>query len=284
MKNIAVIIRTFSRVEDAKAQVEIIKKYWNKNNYTLFVSFNGASSGYELDDYVKEHAYIIEVSENTGHINGASDLVKKGYAHIEKENFDYVLFIESDFWLLDEKIIENSIASGKDLASTIWVEKRKSLAVDFFIIKKEVLDKNTQILEWSEHAEIAFKDLSKKANLSVYIQEEMRLIHAPKLFKRICKKALTKYNGEDARFRIFLDAMVISHHIEDLYNAKHNTEIKKCTDGQIEEAIGIKKSIANTLLGEEFFKGVGFYELSFFEKYAQKIARYIPQSSWFRRG
>ncbi len=82
MKNIAVVIRTFSRVEDAKALVEIIQNYWKSHNYTLFVAFNGSSSGYELDNYIKENAQIIKVEENSGHSSGASDLVRLAHKFI----------------------------------------------------------------------------------------------------------------------------------------------------------------------------------------------------------
>ena len=125
IKNIAVIIRVYSRVDDVKALVNIISTYWKRHNYTLFIAHNGAKDGYVLDSSVHEYAEIIEISENSGHRSGTTDLVKTAYNHIKsRTDFDYILFVESDFWLFDEMVIEKALLQDKDIATSIWVEKK----------------------------------------------------------------------------------------------------------------------------------------------------------------
>ncbi len=252
MKNIAVIIRVFSRVQDTKCLVEIIKKKWTTHNYTLFVAFNGASAGHKLDDYVYENAQVLEVNNNSGHRTGARDLVQNAYNHIKNDNnFDYLLFVESDFWLLDERLILEGIESDKDLATTIWIEQRSSLAVDFFLLKKQALATHTELLNWQDSPETDFRNAVRNAGLSVHVFNALRSIHAPSSMKKILKNSFKPCFYEGGRFRIFEKAKVVTHHIEDL-----------------ESGLDEKKSIANSVLQEDFF---------------ENIALFFPQGSWLRK-
>lgn len=266
MKNIAVIIRVFSRVEDTKALVSIIRKYWTQNNYTLFIAHNGLESGYVLDDSLREYAEIIEIKENSGHRTGARDLVQKAYQHIEKrKDFDYILFIESDFWLFDEKLIQKAIESDKDIASTIWVEKRKSLAVDFFLVKSTFIAKHQEILNWDASPETDMGIACREAKASIHIFPELRPTHAPSLLRASFKNCFESTHYEGGRFRLFPRAKVVSHHVEDL-----------------PEGMKTKKSLANALINERFFEE-DLYSLSFKDLYIQKIAGLFPNSGWFKK-
>ncbi len=272
MKSIAVIIRTYSRVEDTKALVEIIKKKWKNNNYTLFIAHNGKKDGYFLDPSLSENATILEYDNNSGHRTGARDLVQNAYAHIENNNnFEYILFIESDFWLLDEKLLCDAIKSKKDISTSIWIEKRQSLGVDFFLVKKAYLDANKELLNWADSPETdmkrAFdKNIEKQGKASLYIFDELRPIHAPSLMRKIFKSFLKLSHYEGGRFRIFPEAMAVTHHIEDLENG-----------------IDEKKALANALLGEVFFQTNIKKKLSFLDKNIVKIAKHFPNSAIFKK-
>ncbi len=266
MKNIAVIIRVYSRVEDTKELVHIIKDKWKLNNYSLFIVHNGANDGYLLDEELANYADILEVTTNSGHRTGARDLVKGGYNYIKKrEDFDYVLFIESDFWIFDDKLIQAAIQSDKDLATTIWIEKRKSLGVDFFLVKKPFIDEHSSILDWDKSPETDMRDNFNKTNGKLHIFKELRPIHAPSLMRKTFKNLFSPTHYEGGRFRIFIKAKTVSHHIEDLTNGMND-----------------KKSIANAMLGYDYFKNSAKYTLTFLDKYAQKIAAYFPQASWYK--
>ncbi len=272
MKNIAVIIRTYSRVEDTKALVEIIEKKWKKNNYTLFIAHNGKKDGYLLEPCLSEYATILEYENNPGHRTGARDLVQNAYAHIENNNdFEYILFIESDFWLLDEKLILNAIEADKDMATSLWIEKRQSLGVDFFLVKKAYIDKNKELLNWADSPETDMKkafdeSVGTNGKASVYIFDELRPIHAPSLMRKLFKSIFKARHYEGGRFRIFPKAMVVTHHIEDLVNG-------------IEE----KKALANALLEEEFFITEKKATLSYLDRNIVTIAKYFPNSAFFKK-
>lgn len=97
-KNIAILIRTYSRISDTEALIHIIKTKWLKHNYTIFVVHNGENDGYLATEYIKKNSYYIQVKENTGHRTGAASLVKEGFNVLKtQENFSHYIFIESDF-------------------------------------------------------------------------------------------------------------------------------------------------------------------------------------------
>ncbi len=266
MKNIAVIIRVYSRVEDTRELVHIIKNNWKQNNYSLFIIHNGASDGYLLDEDLANYTDILEVTTNSGHRTGARDLVKGGYNYIKKrDDFDYLLFVESDFWIFDDKLIQNAIQSDKDLATTIWIEKRKSLGVDFFLVKKSFIDTYPNILDWDKSPETDMRDQFNKSCGKLHIFKELRPIHAPSLMRKMFKNIFSPTHYEGGRFRIFRKAKAISHHIEDLPNGMSD-----------------KKSIANAVFGYDYFETSTKYSLTFLDKYAQRIAEYFPQASWFK--
>ncbi len=259
MKNIAVIIRTYSRVDDAKALVDIIRNLWTQHNYTLFIAFNGATDGYVLDKSLADSAEIIEVTGNLGHIPGARQLVQQGYEYIKNNNeFDYIIFIESDFWLLDEALILEALASQKSLATTIWGEHTLSLAVDFFIVKKDFLDNHPQLISWPTIPELDMRDELAKIGEEVYIFENFRPISVPSPMRQLLGSFLPETICFGKRFVLFSEAKALSHHVECL-----------------KEGIVSKKAIANTLLNRQFFPNIPPHCLSFWDKYARVLARYL---------
>ncbi len=267
MKNIAVVIRTYSRISDTVELVKIIKDLWKKHNYTLFIAHNGKKDGFILPQEVLEYAEIIEVENNLGHRTGAKSLVNVGYSHIKNlNNFDYILFIESDFWLLDDNIIHKAIQADKDISTSIWIEKRQSLGVDFFLVKKYFIDAYPNLLDWQASPETDMRDAFRLSKGSLYIFNELRPIHAPSLMRKTMKSLFKNTYYEGGRFRLFLDAPALTHHIEDL-----------------EKGMETKKNLANTLLGKKYFPENSAYALTFFERNMQKIAAYFPQASWFKK-
>lgn len=271
-KNIAVVIRVFSRIEDTLGLIHIIREKWTSHNYTIFVSHNGRKSGFVFPENSLQGVTLIEVEENLGHLGGAGSLVYAAFDHIT-EDFDYAIFIESDFWVLDENLILEPLTSDFDVACTIWVESHKSMGVDFFILKQSYLAKNKELLNWgkSSHAERIFPEnivaeYYVKTQAKVHIIQSLRPIHVPKLETKLMRILPVKDSYDNRRFRLFPKASVVTHHIENIPNG-----------------IVTKKQIANALAQEEIFKDVTPYTLRFMEKNIQQIARFFPQSSWFRK-
>lgn len=268
-KNIAVLIRTYSRILDTEALIHIIKTKWTRHQYTIFVVHNGENDGYPATEYIKDNCTYISVAENTGHRTGAASLVQEGLKVLKTQQaFSHYIFIESDFWLLDDVLIDNYLKKKEKenikLVSTIWVEKKRSLAVDFFIIDAAYLNINSHLLEWDNHAEQYFaKNIPCE---EVTIIQELRPIHLPKLVRRLVNVPIELVDG--GRFRVFPKAPALTHHIETL-------------SGDKEEAIQIKKGLANALAETEIFSAVQGVSLPKY-MWLQNTAKFIPQSWWIR--
>lgn len=267
-KNIAILIRTYSRILDTEALIHIIKTKWVKHNYTIFVVHNGENDGYPATKYIKNNSHYIPVQENTGHRTGAAKLVQEGFNVLKtQENFSHYIFIESDFWLLEDSLIDNYLKkldkNKTKIAAAIWVEKIRSVAVDFFIADAEYLQKNSQLLDWDNHAEQYFANHIPSEYLTSI--EELRPTHLPRL-ARCLNLSIQLVDG--GRFRIFPQAPALTHHIETL-------------DSDKEKAVQIKKGLANSLAKTEIFPAIQNVPLppKLFMQYFSKV---IPQSWWIR--
>lgn len=267
-KNIAVLIRAYSRILDTEALLHIIKTKWIKHKYTVFIVHNGANDGHTATNYMKENSHYIQVKENTGHRTGAASLVKEGFNVLKKRNdFSHYIFIESDFWLLDDNLIYNYLKkmdkNKTKIAAAIWVEKIRSVAVDFFIADADYLKKNSLLLDWDNHAEQYFAKYIPHEDLTII--EELRPTHLPKL-ARFLNLSIQLVDG--GRFRIFPKAIALTHHIETLASDKN-------------KAIQIKKGLANSLAKTEIFPAIqnvpAPQKLSI-----QYFSKFIPQSWWIK--
>lgn len=268
-KNIAVIIRVFSRIDDALALIHVIRQNWITHNYTLFVSYNGRGNGHIFPDGSLNGVQLIEFSSNSGHRTGAQDLLLASFDYID-EQFDYAIFTEADVWVLDENLILEALASDCDIATTIWVESRQSMAVDFFVIKQTYLAKNKELFNWkSLSPETAFSNYLTQHQASIHIFNSMRPIHAPKMMQIVLSFLHIGKPYNTGRFNLLSKANVLTHHIEDLPNG-----------------IVKKKALANALIKTDLFllpKKTSHIQLNFFEKYIQQIGKYFPQSAWLKK-
>ena len=265
----AIIIRTYSRIMDTEALIHLIKTRWTRLSYTIFVAHNGEKDGHHVTDFIKSNAVYVSVDENKGHIGGAKSLVQAGFkAASSLGGFTHYIFIESDFWLLDDTLIENLIkkmtAQNTPIATTIWVENRHSLAVDFFIVKSEFMHTQPALLDWDDHPERYISKILSESDVSVI--EELRPVHLPRLLKKINFPATVVDGG---RFRIFAHAPAITHHVETLGPSP-------------QKGMAIKKGLANALVEESIFPDAEPVVLPR-SLIWQKLSRYVPQSSWYRR-
>ena len=147
MKNVAVLIRVYDRVDDLKYNLQIINDLWKQNNYKIYVSFNGKSNGYELDKSIYKYSeQVIELEQNAGHLEGNSQLLLEGMKTIELSNFDYLIILEADTWLMGDNLIVNYISkldsSNNIWASSEWVENKYSVGIDFAIIDANFISKH----------------------------------------------------------------------------------------------------------------------------------------------
>ncbi len=264
-ERIAVIIRVYSRISDAEALIHIIRTNWVHNDYEIFVVHNGEADGFLATPLLKECNYI-SVNSNSGHRSGATDLVKAALNRIsDSSGFNKYVFIESDCWVIDDKIITEALlgmkANNKHCAIYIWVPKRYSFAVDFFIIDSEFAKSHEELFDWDDHPERYFSRVARK---ETYLMRNMELVHAPTILNHFNLSPLVLSRG---RFRIFPKALTITHHLEEM-----GFEDNK-------KALEVKKGLANTLAKKEIFKDVPFYRIPKDIHY-KTIARFIPQKHW----
>lgn len=264
---IAVVIRVFSRISDANALIRIIQKNWKCIDKEIFVLHNGESSGFPASDLMKSCGHYVNVTFNSGHRTGARDLVQTAVKVLAGySEFTHYLFIESDCWVLNDKTIVDALRGMKKFkkpcASYIWVAKRRSYAVDFFIVESRYAHSHPALFTWDAHPERYF---SKVAQYDTFIFNDMGIVHAPSMLKRCKISPLILSNG---RFRIFPNASALTHHLEEM-GCKSN-----------EEALTLKKSLANALSGVELFPNVPVIKFPK-DLIWKKISKYIPQSSWF---
>ena len=268
-ERIAVILRVYSRLLDAEGLVRIINTTWNRHDYTLFVAHNGAADGFVASETLRAAGHYVAVENNAGHIRGAATLVQAGYQTARTcGDFSAYLFIEADFWLLGDGLIDAALTSmrreQRPVASTIWVERYHSLAVDFLLIDGTFLHDNPDLLAWDDHPEqyLAARLYPDR----VHILECLRPTHVPGLLRYMIPfGARTSVKG---RFRLFPKAPALTHHLEDL-------------DADPFRAITIKRGLANTLAGRRVFDEPSLRIP--WQATLQPLARFVPQSAWFHK-
>ncbi len=267
-ERVAVILRVYSRLLDAEGLVRIIRTTWTRHEYTLFVVHNGAADGFVADKALRAAGRYVPVENNAGHINGAKSLVQAGYrAAAGCGDFSAFLFIEADFWLLGDALIDAALASmrreQRPAAAAVWVERYHSLAVDFLLLDGPFLKDTPELLDWDGHPEQYLA--SRLYPDRVHILERLRPTHVPGLLKRLIPFGPRVAAG--GRFRLFPRAPALTHHLEDL-------------DADPLRAIAIKRGLANTLAGRRVFAEEP--ERLPWQAALQPLSRFVPQSSWFR--
>ena len=266
---IAIIIRTYSRIMDTEALIHLIQSRWTRLSYTIFVVHNGEKDGHHVTDFIKSNAVYVSVDENKGHIEGAKSLVQAGLkAASSLGGFTHYLLIESDFWLLDDALVERTIhrmeSTRSSLATTIWVENKRTLAVDFFIAEANFLHSHPELLDWDEHPEHYMREFL--SDIPICVINELRPAHLPNILRKLHHSIRVVDGG---RFRIFPKAPALTHHIETL-------------DQDPAKGLAIKKGLANALAKEKIFSDADDVPLPS-GLFWQKWARYVPQSWWYKR-
>ena len=162
--NIAVVISTYNRVDDARINMEIIRNVWEKTNLfgkvNIVHSYNGKKEWY-LEKYLEDS---LIVTENKGHFHGAANLLDAGFLEIErcKWDVDYLVFLAADTWITKPDFILSLLNEIKEkklyLATNTWDalpdkpgNVLKAMASDFFVLDyKWALDLNIFPLDYGK--------------------------------------------------------------------------------------------------------------------------------------
>ena len=142
---IGVLIYTYNRTDDARINMEIIRRVWTKEpllkDVIIVHSFNGEQAWWP-EKYLEDELLILE---NPGHFEGAELLINEGErTFVEKyPGVDYVIVLASDTWLVDPSYVKKMILAmqkeEKYLATAVWGSKKlnniweRGSAMDFNI-------------------------------------------------------------------------------------------------------------------------------------------------------
>ncbi len=142
---IGVLLYTYSRIDDAKINLEIIRNVWSKNdllkNVTIVHSYNGQKEWWS-EKYLEDELLYLD---NPGHFAGAELLINEGIKCFSEKysDIDYVIVLASDTWLIKPEYLEGVIKQmqkeNKYMATCPWGTKEKDnmwnigMAIDFAI-------------------------------------------------------------------------------------------------------------------------------------------------------
>lgn len=265
-QNIAIIIRVFDRISDLDFCINAIKTFWQHNNYYIIVISNGKKQGYNISNFSKSHVdKYIELPENAGHLHGNSQLLLEGIKHIPAD-CKYSIILEADTWIFQDNLIKKytQIMEKSKIvwASSEWIEKYYTLGLDFAIIDSSFIINNSEIFNFTVHAEaFIYNYLEKYKFKNIYIKENMP-VHIPSFLRKF-------YNPSGGRFRAFLKSKMVTHHIEDLKNG-----------------IAEKQEIANAILGYRHFNVGSENDMKKIRcelKVINFLLPFIPKSKWFKK-
>lgn len=141
--NIASVIVTYNRVEEAKAQMDIIKELWQPMfaSVDIYHEFNGKKSWYPKK-YKEDNLYQ---HKSMNHLAGASHMLNQGIKHVLEadKKYDFIIVTSADAWFFDPKKLKQIILNCKNkkyhLATSLW--GFTSLGTEFFVITPDLAKK-----------------------------------------------------------------------------------------------------------------------------------------------
>lgn len=140
---IASIIITHNRIEEAKAQMDIIRELWQPlfQSVDIYHEFNGEKNWYPKkykEDFLSRH-------KEMGHFFGANHLLNQGFKHVLEsgKKYDYIIATSADVWFFDPKKLKNIILTCRkkkiQLVTSLWAGL--ILGTEFFILTPDLAKK-----------------------------------------------------------------------------------------------------------------------------------------------
>lgn len=181
---IASVIITYNRVDEVKAQMDIIKETWQPmfEKVVIYHEFNGKRQWYPKkyrEDFLYRH-------KSMSHFIGATYMVNQGIKHVlsSDEKFDYIIISSADAWFYDPKKLKKIILTCKkrrvQLVTCLWGVV--GLGTEFFIITpdlarkvfplrfKQIISKY-KLLKWT-HTKVAIFEI-------IFTLKVMRVLKNP---------------------------------------------------------------------------------------------------------
>lgn len=140
---VACLIITYNRINEAKAQMDLIRETWQPmfDSVDIYHEFNGKKNWYPQ----KYRENFLSRHKSMSHYIGANHMLNKGFKHIldSFKKYDYIIASSSDVWFYDpkklKKIILDCFKQKYQLATSLW--GGMVLNTEFFIITPELAKK-----------------------------------------------------------------------------------------------------------------------------------------------
>lgn len=138
--NIAFVITTYNKIEDAKGQMDLIRNIWEPliKQADIYHEYNG-----EKDWYPKKYKEtVLSRHPSLPHLEGAVDLINKGIADVlsSKKPYDYIVVASADVWIYNPQKVKNilteCLTKHMQLATSLW--HGPVFSTEFFIITPDV--------------------------------------------------------------------------------------------------------------------------------------------------
>ncbi len=140
---LASIIITHNRVEEVKAQMDIIRELWQPlfESIDIYHEFNGKKAWYPKK-YQEDNLYR---HKPMAHFFGASHMINQGMRHVlnSGKKYDFIIVTSADVWFYDPKKLKEVILKCRrqrfQLATSLWAGI--GLSTEFFILSPELAKK-----------------------------------------------------------------------------------------------------------------------------------------------
>ena len=264
---VAILLRVYSRIEDLKYNLQIIRDTWTRNDYYIVVASNGGSDGYVIDEESRSKIdNLVLLDENEGHMGGSNQLLHEGLKHVP-DDCDYTLILEADTWLYGDDLIVKYIPLMQQIqsvwASADWYDKYKSVAVDYALINTSFMKQNSHIFSFGDFPECYVANCLKYLGAKNILIKENMPVHVPSYVP-----SYPYINNFHKRFYVFPRAKMVTHHVE-----------------EIEGGMETKKSYFNIVSSTNYFNEKAVKQLGverFKMKFFINLSRCFLKRSWYK--
>lgn len=189
---IASIIVTYNRIDEAKAQMDIIRELWQPlfSSIDIYHEFNGNTDWHPKkykEDFLHRH-------KSMPHFVGANYLLNQGIKHVldSKKKYDYIIAASADTWFYEPNKLKAIILAchrkEAQLAASLWAGM--ALSTEFFIITPQMAEKvfplrfiqtinKYNILKWAQYTKFAMLETIFTLNIMTVLKNPNKIYLIP---------------------------------------------------------------------------------------------------------
>lgn len=242
---IASIIITYNRIDEVKAQMDIIRELWQPlfAQIDIYHEFNGKKQWYPAkyrEDFLFRH-------KTMSHFSGASHMLNQGMKHVLEsgKKYDYIIVASADVWFFNPDKLKKIILSAHKKRAQLITSLLSGLLLgtEFFIITPDLAKKIFPLkftLLTNRYKLIQWAHLSKIGILETIFT--IQVIMALKNPNKIClipgRKRVWPVN------RFFSPHFYASHHDQNKRKKDITSKIRSVLGNKMEEMPSLNKFLS----------------------------------------